>query len=109
MYFEGTEMVLGVAWMATLGPVTMDFCKLTFEFQQGERTICWQGETCMSPQLIQFNSLRKIMETKVVAECYQLCIDHEIEQDNGSKKEGMQRVLDRLEDVFVAAKGLPPS
>lgn len=31
---EGTEMVFRVAWMATLGLVTMDFSKLQFKFEQ---------------------------------------------------------------------------
>ncbi|GMI95093.1 hypothetical protein HRI_003178600 [Hibiscus trionum] len=63
---EGTEMVLGVVLMATLGPVTMDFSKLTFEFKQGNKEHRWQGESSMGPQPVQLQTLRRLNDIKGV-------------------------------------------
>ncbi|GMI80000.1 hypothetical protein HRI_001669300 [Hibiscus trionum] len=42
---KGTEIVLCVAWMATLGPVTMDFMGSAFEFAMGETKHHWTGKS----------------------------------------------------------------
>ncbi|KAG8501067.1 hypothetical protein CXB51_003130 [Gossypium anomalum] len=69
---KGTKMVLRVAWMATLGPVTMDFSKLQFKFEQGDGEQVWQGETRTEPLPVCFQSLIRMAETKGVAEHYSL-------------------------------------
>lgn len=49
---EGTEMVLGVAWLTTLGLVTMDFSNLTLEFRLHDTIHRWQRDTDMGPLLV---------------------------------------------------------
>ncbi|KAK1423204.1 hypothetical protein QVD17_18500 [Tagetes erecta] len=41
---QGWDMVLGVSWLATLGPVITDYSKSTFEFSLNEQQIIWQGD-----------------------------------------------------------------
>ncbi|GMI93353.1 hypothetical protein HRI_003004600 [Hibiscus trionum] len=60
---EGADVVLGVAWMATLGPITMDFSKLTFEFMHDNTRHCWQGDSELGPQQIHLQSLRRLTDT----------------------------------------------
>ncbi|XP_039047295.1 uncharacterized protein LOC120187712 [Hibiscus syriacus] len=90
---EGTEMVLGVAWMATLGPVTMDFSTLRFQFHQGNKEHYWQGETELVPQLIQLQSLRRLKDTKGVASYYCLQMDMKLTMESKVEPEDMTKLL----------------
>ncbi|KAL4340607.1 hypothetical protein GQ457_08G020270 [Hibiscus cannabinus] len=105
---EGTEMVLGVAWMATLGPVTMDFSTLRFQFRQGDKEHYWQEETGLTPQPIQLQSLRRLKDTKVVAAYYFLQIDMTPMAET-VESEDMRQLLTEFDKVFVAPHGLPPT
>ncbi|GMI81659.1 hypothetical protein HRI_001835200 [Hibiscus trionum] len=105
---EGTEMVLGVAWMATLGPVTMDFSQLTFEFRQNNTPHRWQGETDAGPQLVQLQSIRRMGEIGAVAEMYHLQMEQIASPTLGVEQEEMQKLLDEFKMVFEATNGLPP-
>lgn len=105
---EGTEMVLGVAWMATLEPVTMDFSTLDFQFRQGEKEHRWQGETGLAPQPIHLNSLRRMTDTKAVAACFCLQIDAGPITDGAIEAKEMRDLLVEFETIFLAPQGLPP-
>lgn len=37
------DLVLGVDWLGSLGPVTFDFKNLLLQFEQGEKTVTLQG------------------------------------------------------------------
>ncbi|KAE8726631.1 hypothetical protein F3Y22_tig00006570pilonHSYRG00070 [Hibiscus syriacus] len=71
---EGTEMVLGVAWMAILGPVTMDFSTLRFQFHQENKEHCWQGKQGWLPT-DPITILTSFKDTMVVAAYYCLQMD----------------------------------
>ena len=40
---RGCDMVLGVQWLITVGPILWDFQQLTMQFSIGDRMIKWQG------------------------------------------------------------------
>ncbi|KAE8681600.1 hypothetical protein F3Y22_tig00111311pilonHSYRG00063 [Hibiscus syriacus] len=69
---EGTELVLGVAYLDTLGPIMMYFSKLSFQFRQDSVEVCWWGESSSGPQQAQFQSLRRMAETKAMATAFHL-------------------------------------
>ncbi|KAD6454212.1 hypothetical protein E3N88_08918 [Mikania micrantha] len=41
---QGWDMVLGVSWLATLGPVITDYSKSLFEFSLNRLPVKWQGD-----------------------------------------------------------------
>ncbi|KAE8692295.1 hypothetical protein F3Y22_tig00110847pilonHSYRG00263 [Hibiscus syriacus] len=78
--FRGTEMVLAIAWIATLGLVIMDFGTLSFQFRQGDKEHRWQGDTS----------------------------DVQLATQNTFNTEDMEKQLSEFEKVFVAPHGLSP-
>ncbi|XP_039032144.1 uncharacterized protein LOC120167102 [Hibiscus syriacus] len=92
----------GVAWMAILGPVTMDFSTLRFQFHQGDKEHYWQGETGLAPQLIQLQSLRHLKDTKVVVAYYCLQMDIGLKTKIKVKPEDMTKLLAEFDMVFMA-------
>jgi hypothetical protein len=48
----GFDIVLGVEWLHTLGPITMYFKELTMQFQQESQQYKFQGITTGSPDII---------------------------------------------------------
>ena len=40
---KGCDMVLGVQWLVTVGPILWDFQRLIMQFQLGDRTVQWFG------------------------------------------------------------------
>jgi hypothetical protein len=49
---DGCDNVLGVEWLHTLGPITMDFRELTMSFQLGGQKYQFQGITIDSLEII---------------------------------------------------------
>ena len=55
----GCDMVLGIQWLSSLGPIMWDFSSLKMEFNQGEKRILIQGmglessEVDCSPSFVQ--------------------------------------------------------
>ncbi|KAF5767038.1 putative aspartic peptidase domain superfamily [Helianthus annuus] len=66
---QGWDMVLGVSWLATLGPVVTDYSKSIFEFTLHSKRVKWQGDTTPSAQLIQFNGFRQLLHSTASDNC----------------------------------------
>ena len=43
LYLHGCDMVLGVQWLQTVGPIFWDFMHLTMQFTLGQRMVIWHG------------------------------------------------------------------
>lgn len=41
---EGFDVVLGVKWLCTLGPVFWDICSLTMKFFLNGKKVLWKGQ-----------------------------------------------------------------
>jgi hypothetical protein len=51
------DMVLGIHWLGTLGPVLWDFARRTVAFQRGDRPILWRGvDSTPGPSLAQLTA-----------------------------------------------------
>ncbi|GMI84821.1 hypothetical protein HRI_002151400 [Hibiscus trionum] len=105
---EGTEMVLGVAWMATLGPITMDFSTRQFQFRQGSQVHCWIGESPDSIQQVQLHSLRRLSSTHAMAECFYLHLQVDSAVEDEYVSQDLSAVLEEYADVFAPPQDLPP-
>ncbi|KAL4284928.1 hypothetical protein GQ457_16G014540 [Hibiscus cannabinus] len=105
---QGWDLVLGVSWLATLGPVVTNYATSRFEFQSKGTNIVWQGNTVPVAHPVQFNSLRRLCHTHAIDECFHL----ELMSPNATPLTvvpAMQQILDEFADVFAKPHGLPPS
>jgi hypothetical protein len=82
MPLAGYDVVLGMHWLATLGPIIWDLIARTMAFQREGRTICWHGVALpMAPGL------------------------HAATTNNSLLK----GLLSSFDDVFDEPKGMPPA
>jgi hypothetical protein len=58
----GCDIVLGVEWLCTLGPITMDFKDLTMQFQQEGQQYKFQGITTGSLEIISSHRMEKLLK-----------------------------------------------
>jgi hypothetical protein len=58
----GCDIVLGVEWLRTLGPILMDFQNLTMKFDQGGHKHKFQGITAGSPEIIRSHRMEKLLK-----------------------------------------------
>jgi hypothetical protein len=58
----GCDIVLGVKWLHTLGPILMDFKDLTMQFQQEGQQYKFQGITTGSPEIISSHHMENLLK-----------------------------------------------
>jgi hypothetical protein len=58
----GCDIVLGVEWLHTLGPILMDFKELTMQFQQEGQQYKFQGITTGSPEIISSHRMENLLK-----------------------------------------------
>jgi hypothetical protein len=75
----GCDIVLGVEWLRTLGPILMDFKDLTMQFQQEGQQYKFQGITTDSPEIINSHRMEKILKKGHSGIISQLHSIHDVE------------------------------
>ena len=68
----GADLVLGATWLATLGPHVSDYSQLTLKFYKDNQFVTLRGD---HPKLLspaQFNQLRRMNHTHVIAKVFTL-------------------------------------
>jgi hypothetical protein len=65
----GCDIVIGVEWLCTLGPILMDFKDLTMQFQQEGQRCQFQGLTAGSPKIISSHCMENIQERPLRYHC----------------------------------------
>jgi hypothetical protein len=103
----GCDIVLGVDWLRTLGPILMDFHNLTMQFDQGGHKHKFQGITAGSPEIISSHRMEKLLKkghSGVIAQLHTIQATEipPVPQD-------LQALLSRHQTVFSTPQGLPPS
>jgi len=104
------EMVLGVHWLSSLGPILWDFAKLRMEFQyEGQRVVLrgtqksdmeWTGGKRFQQSLCKSAQLFALQVQPVLPPSSLQTIDTSIPE--------IQQLLREYEDIFAEPKGLPP-
>ena len=107
---SGAELVLGVQWLKTLGPVLTDYNQLTMSFTfEGERVLL-TGQPRPAPDEANLNQLQRMIATDAIASIFQLNLviasppsptEHtEVQIDN---------LLSKYTTLFSTPAALPPS
>lgn len=113
------DMVLGVQWLATLGPITWDFRKLEMQFKWGHKKVLLHGIKEGSVREMKTNILNKLREEH--AQLSMLYImdtadneptrsySLETTAETVAESPRIEEVLHEFEDVFAEPSGLPPA
>ncbi|XP_074271204.1 uncharacterized protein LOC141595129 [Silene latifolia] len=108
----GCEMVLGVHWLSSLGPVIWDFEKLRMEFMYKGRKVVLRGITKGGLQWISGKALMSTMG-KGAGQLFAVQV-RPVEPEGEQTSKGtpvpaaINSVLQEYNDIFVELKGLPP-
>lgn len=73
---SGANLVLSVAWLATIGPYLSDYSTLTLKFYLGNQFITLNGEKSSLPQPTYFNHMRRMHHMHAIAELFTLQFFH---------------------------------
>jgi hypothetical protein len=103
----GCDIVLGVEWICTLDPITMDFKNLTMKFQQEGQQYKFQGITIGSPEIISSQNMEKLLKKGHSCIISQL---HSIQSvETPVVHLDLQSILSQHHVVFQNPQSLPPS
>ncbi|KAJ3697247.1 hypothetical protein LUZ61_000952 [Rhynchospora tenuis] len=111
---EGSDVVLGVQWLETLGPILTDWSKLHMEFNYKGQQIHLQGESKPSAAAISSAGLNKLITSKGVGSSY-MCftvLTPELESTLSPPHTvipSLQPLLQQFEILFQVPSSLPPS
>ena len=114
---RGCDMVLGVQWLVTVGPILWDFQQLTMQFSIGARLVKWQG--LMAGQLFLMTKKQAaklcVMEGKGTCALMLTGSSQSQLQSLYASKEGsrvlppdLQHLLNQYAHLFAIPTGLPP-
>lgn len=72
LQIQGTDVVLGVKWLEFLGPITNYYQRMYMEFTWADHLVCFQGEPLLQVAQVHFHRLKRLSETGVISDCFQL-------------------------------------
>ncbi|XP_017420235.1 uncharacterized protein LOC108330249 [Vigna angularis] len=111
----GVDVILGVAWLAKLGEVRMNWGKMTMEYLVGDKKIQIKGDPTLARQLVKPKSLLKVVDAKAWAMVSNLCVveteeTREWEADlTGEQSRELGNLLHTHYRLFRDMQGLPPT
>jgi hypothetical protein len=92
------DIVLGVEWLRTLGPILMDFKELTMQFNQEGQQYKFQGITVGSPKIIRSHRMETLLKKGHSGIISQL---HAIQAtETPSMPQDLQSILSKHQMVF---------
>lgn len=103
----GCDMVLGIQWLSTLGPILWDFRNLKMEFQLQGNSICLQGNDQVKVEQVTPRQMKKTVQQAhhgILAQLNCLTLISEDQQVHPD----IQIILNEFSDIFEEPKSLPP-
>ena len=112
----GADIVLGVQWLAGLGPILFDYRELYMRFFFEGAQVTLHGLKRVPLAQMSVAQLRREGHTDAIASFFQLSMhslsessqSHTIESPNSSLAAALQALLDRFASVFDSPQGLYP-
>ncbi|XP_031257652.1 uncharacterized protein LOC116115659 [Pistacia vera] len=105
---NSADVVLGVAWLETLGETTVDWKTQVMKFKLGDRIVKFVGDPSLSKTLISLKVMLRTIQREGHG-CFvefgnlQKLGESQVEEDSG-----ILPVLVRYQSVFSSLPGLPP-
>jgi len=106
----GADVVLGVQWLKTLGPVLTDYTSLNMKFITGGKLIELRGDCETNLQHVTPSQLRRLLYTNPASTFYHVCINDQttIQPASHSVPEATS-LITRYSSLFQPPSSLPPS
>lgn len=110
----GVDIILGVAWLATLGEVTINWGTLAMRFRHEGQKVTIHGDPTLTQELVSLAALLKVREVEAITVIWNLGLTEWEEGSRGEKqltqeqKGELEKVLGEYGEVFQASQGLPP-
>lgn len=119
------DLVLGVDWLGSLGPVTFDFKNLLLQFMQNDKLVTLKGNTAPTKPRLQEMSAKEFVrscerqENGFLYVLFANPVGETTEVLEGARSkaelrtfssvdEQLQHLLKNYEDIFQQPEGLPP-
>lgn len=102
---SGLDVVLGVQWLASLGPTLCNWKAQSMEFMWADKLIKLQG--LQQQKISKAHSEEKTKEAKMGQACFALTI-HEERTGTPTIDPEMSHILQQFTDVFQTPSSLPP-
>uniref|UniRef100_A0A3Q7EG54 Uncharacterized protein n=1 Tax=Solanum lycopersicum TaxID=4081 RepID=A0A3Q7EG54_SOLLC len=106
---HGADLVLGVSWLAKLGPVVTNYATRTLEFNLGGNQLVWQGVSPTDVKPVQLHSLRRMAATEAIASSFCLEIVTGYNSVTEQPTVELETLLELYADVFQKPSEWPPS
>ncbi|XP_058784831.1 uncharacterized protein LOC131659692 [Vicia villosa] len=117
---EGADVVLGMAWLRTLGPIQADFSVPSITFNHENYPMTIQGDSFSSPQQTTFHQLKQLVHQNSIASLHlmlfqpsstSLATPHPNPLENlpTNTHPQLSNLLYKFSKIFQSHVGLPPS
>ncbi|WVZ21224.1 hypothetical protein V8G54_008546 [Vigna mungo] len=112
---SGADLILGACWLKTIGPHIADYDALQLKFIWNGLFTTLLGEPLISPECAQLNHIRRMINTKSIAEVYSMQLINDSPQFGNifdlldSMDPELVALLNKYHVVFEPPTALPPS
>ncbi|KAL0399243.1 UNVERIFIED_CONTAM: Retrovirus-related Pol polyprotein from transposon.6 [Sesamum radiatum] len=118
----GADVVLGIQWLGSLGPVLSDFSVPSMQFYLHGQLVTLTGSPAMTPQYASFSQLRRFLHTQAIDSLCLLSVHRPSLSNSPTSPSHPQstispecyspdlfHILSTYQQVFSLPQGLPPS
>ena len=106
----GANVVLGVQWLWSLGPILTDYTTLSMKFMHEGRTIELKGDDTSALQPLSVPQARHLVQTYDPSACYLLSVTSlETPSNTSTYPPDIQSLLTKFASLFQPPQTLPPS
>ncbi|WVZ26157.1 hypothetical protein V8G54_004701 [Vigna mungo] len=112
---SGADLILGAAWLATIGPHIADYRSLALKFYLDNKLITLHGELPTLPKPAELHHLHRLCKTDAIAELFTLQLTQTLPlKDDGlvipeNIEPEIALLLHTYRTIFATPKGLPPN
>lgn len=107
---EGADIVLGMTWLGSLGPILADFSIPCMSFKHNDNTITFYGEPLSAPA--SSSTIQHLMHKNAIASMHTLIFEHEEHQTPASpaipEDPHIHNLLLEYSHIFETPTSLPP-
>lgn len=108
---SGANVVLGVQWLRTLGPILTDYSSLRMQFFHKNQLVELKGESASELGLLTHHQLRRLSRTRGSASYFhvQVLLEESTSSQPQSIPPAIQQLLETVSTLFQHPPGLPPA
>lgn len=105
------DLVFGVQWLKTLGPVITNYLTLTDQFYIGDKLVALQGKSAHSPREISHNQVKRLISTNRASAYFHIQMSPTQAQTPPPSPQFPQlmSLLSQFSFLFQTPTALPPS